>query len=73
MNRFHRLLAALLLGLGLRAGRSPAPWPGFPRIYGPLFADAQRALPDPKAMVDAIPGPRPRRSRRVCRARRAGV
>ena len=28
---------------------------GFPEIYGPLFADAQRALPDPKAMVDAIP------------------
>ncbi|WP_202842726.1 alpha,alpha-trehalase TreF [Luteimonas saliphila] len=28
---------------------------GFPAIYGDLFAQAQRALPDPKAMVDAIP------------------
>ncbi|TYT25185.1 alpha,alpha-trehalase TreF [Luteimonas viscosa] len=28
---------------------------GFPETYGDLFADAQRALPDPKAMVDAIP------------------
>jgi alpha,alpha-trehalase len=28
---------------------------GFPDVYGHLFADAQRALPDAKAMVDAIP------------------
>src|SRR5690606_22273503 len=32
---------------------------GFPDIYGDLFADAQRVLPDPKSMVDAIPAAAP--------------
>ena len=54
MNRFHRLLAALLLGLACAPAAARHCVAGFPEIYGPLFADAQRALPDPKAMVDAI-------------------
>lgn len=55
MNRFHRLLATLLLGLACAPAAARHCVAGFPEIYGPLFADAQRALSDPKAMVDAIP------------------
>ena len=51
--------AGVLLGALLAASATPAAAQqcvaGFPEIYGELFADAQRALPDPKAMVDAIP------------------
>src|SRR5690606_5046155 len=55
MIRFHRLRSTLLLGLASAPAAARHCVAGFPEVYGPLFADAQRALPDPKAMVDAIP------------------
>lgn len=45
-----------LVCLSLQAGPTMAgACAGFPQLYGELFEDAQRALPDTKAFVDAIP------------------
>ena len=52
-------LFALLLWLAAASASAQQCVAGFPEIYGELFADAQRALPDPKAMVDAIPNAAP--------------
>ena len=55
MRRRHRPALALVLGLAWIPAFAQECVAGFPEIYGALFADAQRALPDPKSMVDAIP------------------
>ena len=52
-------LHALLLWLLAAPAAAQQCVAGFPEIYGDLFADAQRALPDAKAMVDAIPNAAP--------------
>lgn len=47
-----------LVCLSLQAQAGPASagaCAGFPQLYGQLFEDAQRVLPDTKAFVDAIP------------------
>lgn len=45
-----------LVCLSLQAGPALAgACAGFPQLYGKLFEDAQRVLPDTKAFVDAIP------------------
>ena len=53
------LLLALLLGAAPAGASAQQCVAGFAEIYGELFAEAQRALPDPKSMVDAVPGAAP--------------
>ena len=53
-RRIQRLLATVLLSIACAPVAAQQCVAGFPEIYGELFADAQRALPDPKAVVDAI-------------------
>ncbi|HEU0307164.1 MAG TPA: alpha,alpha-trehalase TreF, partial [Lysobacter sp.] len=51
------LLACLLLPIPAAAvGNCVA---GYPQVYGELFEDAQRVLPDAKALVDAVPNQPP--------------
>ncbi len=59
MKHPRPLLLVLLLWAVPLAGSAQQCVAGFPEIYGPLFADAQRALPDPKSMVDAVPSAAP--------------
>ena len=59
MTASRRFLFALLLWATPIAASAQQCVAGFPEIYGVLFADAQRAVPDPKAMVDAIPAAAP--------------
>jgi len=56
-----RTLRLLLLAFCLQAPLAMAEScvAGHPQIYGELFVDAQRVLPDTKAMVDAIPNQPP--------------
>ena len=59
MTASRRFLFAVLLWATPIAASAQQCVAGFPEIYGALFADAQRAVPDPKAMVDAIPAAAP--------------
>jgi alpha,alpha-trehalase len=53
----HLLLLAFCLQSPIAAAESCVA--GHPQIYGELFVDAQRALPDTKALVDAVPNQPP--------------
>ncbi|MDH5832470.1 alpha,alpha-trehalase TreF [Luteimonas kalidii] len=59
IRRLRRSLLAAVLCACVAPAAAQQCVAGFPEIYGDLFADAQRALPDAKAMVDAIPAAAP--------------
>jgi alpha,alpha-trehalase len=59
MNIRRQMLLALALWAASATASAQHCVAGFPEIYGDLFADAQRAVPDPKSMVDAIPSAAP--------------
>ncbi len=59
--RVRKAVQIFLVCLSLHAGAAMADTctAGYPQLYGELFEDAQRVLPDTKALVDAIPNQPP--------------